>query len=156
MKLPPVSFQLERADQADVQALIAALDAYQLQLYPAPALCPRPVDALLQAHVRLAVVRDAHRRALACGAVWLHESHAELDRLMVLPDWRGGGLGAALVEVLQAEALKAGRDCLRLEMGVRQTAAQRLYERQGFRRCTPFDAGRGGVFRVYMEKRLCH
>ena len=39
---------------------------------------------------------------------------------------------------LEAEARRAGKRVLRLETGIRQTAAIGLYERSGFRECGPF------------------
>ncbi|WP_231512401.1 GNAT family N-acetyltransferase [Paucibacter sp. KBW04] len=148
------SIRRERADQPEVQALIAALDAYQNELYPAANNHLLPLTALMQPQVRLLVVRDAQQRAVACGALVLHEDHAELKRMMVAPEQRGLGLGSLLVSALQKEALAAGRHLLRLETGVRQPAAQRLYERMGFERCGPFGNYRADPFSLFMEKLL--
>lgn len=148
------SLRRERADQPEVQALIAALDAYQHELYPAANNHLMPIAALMQPQVRLLVVRDAQQRAVGCGAVVLLEEYAELKRMMVAPERRDQGLGILLVSALQKEALASGRHLLRLETGVRQPAAQRLYERMGFERCGPFGEYRADPFSIFMEKLL--
>jgi len=152
--LAAYSLRRERADQPEVQALSDALDAYQKELYPAANKHRLPIAALVQPQVRLLVVRDAQQRAVGCGAVVLHEDHAELKRMVVAPPQRGLGLGSLLVSALQKEALSAGRHLLRLQAGVRQPAAQRLYERMGFERCGPFGDYRADPFSVFMEKLL--
>ncbi|HEX2013295.1 MAG TPA: GNAT family N-acetyltransferase [Roseateles sp.] len=149
------SLARERPDQPEVRALIEALDAFQRALYPAASNHLLDPDALLRPDIRFLVVRDASRRVvLGCGAIRLREDCAELKRMMVRPEARGRGLGQALVGALEVEAVMAGRPLLRLETGVRQRPAIRLYERTGFRRCGPFADYRPDPFSVYMEKLL--
>lgn len=110
---------------------------------------------LQRPEVRLLVLRDAPQgQALGCGAIRLREDCAELLRMVVQPQARGRGLGAALVAGLERQAVLAGRPLLRLETGVRQRAAIRLYERLGYRRCAPFAGARPSPFGVFMEKLL--
>lgn len=145
----------ERPDQPEVLALIRALDALQQGLYPASRRQPAPdAAALLRPEARFLVLRDAQRSVLGCGAIVLREDCAELQRMMVRPESRGQGLGRALVAALEVEAVMAGRPLLRLQTGVRQSAAIRLYESLGFRRCGPIGESRPDPFSVYMEKLL--
>lgn len=146
----------ERPDQPEVRALIAALDAFQRSLYPESSRRPPPdIEALLRPEVRFLVVRDAPRGTLlGCGAIELREDCAELKRMMIQPEARRRGLGRALVGALELEAVRAGRPLLRLETGVRQRPAIRLYEALGYRRCAPFAGKRAGPFSVCMEKLL--
>lgn len=145
----------ERPDQPEVRALVAALDAFQCSLYPEASQRLLGFEALLRPEIRFLVVRDAPRGAvLGCGAILLREDCAELKRMMVKPEARGRGLGRALVAALELEAVRAGRPLLRLETGVRQRPAIRLYEAQGYRRCAPFAGSRPGPFSVCMEKLL--
>ena len=148
------SVEHERADHPEVRALIDALDAYQSALYPATSKQLTAVDAPLAPPLRLLVVRDAHRRVLACAALQLHEDYAELKRMMVYPAQRGLGLAKRLLAALEREAALAGRPLLRLEIGLRQPAAIQLYTRMGFTPCGPFGAGVAGPLSVFMEKLL--
>ncbi|HEX3919336.1 MAG TPA: GNAT family N-acetyltransferase [Caulobacteraceae bacterium] len=67
------------------------------------------------------------------GRLYVDRTAADL-RLMEItlhPDWRGGGVGAALLRQLQAE-VRAGRGaCVRLSVA-EGNPARRLYERLGF------------------------
>jgi putative acetyltransferase len=148
------SLARERPDQPEVLALIRELDAFQSALYPAASNHLPDLDALLRPEVRFLVVRDAQARVQGCGAIVLREDCAELKRMMVTPAARGQGLGTALIAALEVEAVCAGRPLLRLETGVRQRPAIRLYERLGYRRCGPFGAYRADPFSIYMEKLL--
>lgn len=145
----------ERPDQAEVRALMGTLDALERSLYPESAQHLPGVAELQRPEVRLLVLRDASQgQALGCGAIRLREDCAELLRMVVQPQARGRGLGAALVAGLERQAVLAGRPLLRLETGVRQRAAIRLYERLGYRRCAPFAGARPSPFGVFMEKLL--
>ncbi|MCV2367842.1 GNAT family N-acetyltransferase [Roseateles oligotrophus] len=150
---PSPTVQIEASTQAEVQVLLSALDQEQDRL-----LRPKPhikaKAALRRAGSRLAVVRDAQMRVIACGALLLHEDYAELACLMVTPSRRGQGLGQLLLNKLEGEALRLGRPVLRLQVDVRQHALHRLAERGGFRRCGPFDGRRADPFGVFMEKLL--
>lgn len=62
----------------------------------------------------------------------------ELKRMDVRPTFRGLGFGERLVEHLTDYARTRGIRTVRLETGVHQQAAIRLYERLGFQRIAPF------------------
>jgi putative acetyltransferase len=152
---PSPTVQIEASTQAEVQVLLSALDQEQDRLLQ-PQQEPRrnAKAALRRAGSRLAVVRDAQMRVIACGALLLHEDYAELACLMVTPTRRGQGLGQLLLDKLEGEALRLGRPVLRLEADVRQHTLHQLAERQGFGRCGPFDGRRAHPFGVFMEKLL--
>jgi putative acetyltransferase len=72
---------------------------------------------------------------------------------------RGRGVARALLSRLESETRDSGVDVLRLETGVRQIAALRLYERAGFRPCHAFGAyasmnPQAIATSVFLEKRL--
>jgi ribosomal protein S18 acetylase RimI-like enzyme len=50
-----------------------------------------------------------------------------------LPDWRGRGLGAALIAATKARARAAGAQGVELHVAPNNPGARRLYERLGFR-----------------------
>ena len=64
--------------------------------------------------------------------------YGELKRMYVRPEFRGRKYGELLVDHLAEHARANGVTLLRLETGIHQEAAIRLYERLGFRRIPPF------------------
>jgi ribosomal protein S18 acetylase RimI-like enzyme len=74
-----------------------------------------------------------------CGGIKLFGlEYGELKRMYVRPDFRGRQYGELLVDRLAEHARANGVTLLRLETGIHQQAAIRLYERLGFRRIPPF------------------
>ena len=72
---------------------------------------------------------------------------------------RGRGVARALLSQIEAEARAAGLGVLRLETGVRQLAALRLYEKAGFVGCDAFGdyaamPAAATQTSVFLEKRL--
>ena len=58
---------------------------------------------------------------------------AEIKRMRVHPDYQGRGIGQIILSELEAQALAIGYKTLHLDTSVVQLAAQRLYEKNGFR-----------------------
>jgi putative acetyltransferase len=137
-----------------VAELLAALDAYQLALYPPSSVHLLPAAALAAAD---AVFLGAfvEERLVGCGGYVDHAGeYGELKRLFVRPDVRGLGVARRLLAELEAHAAAAGLIVLRLETGVSQPEALRLYERSGYTRCGPFGAYAADPLSVFMEKQL--
>ena len=61
------------------------------------------------------------------------ERTAELETLAVLPEQRGAGIGAALMDAVDGELKGLGIDDLGLVVVAGNTAALRFYERRGLR-----------------------
>jgi putative acetyltransferase len=146
-------FALERPTQPEVTELIAELDAYQRPLYPPESHHGIDMDALAQPNVLFAVVRDDAGEAVGCGAIVLGAEFGEVKRMFVRPQFRGRGLGRALLEFLEAEALARGCHRFVLETGFRQHEALAFYTRAGYERCAPFGNYTNDPESVFMEKR---
>jgi len=112
------------------------------------------MSVLMRPDMRFLVARDGDGRAQACGGLLLQGEVAELKRMYVRPGLRGGGIGRRLVEMLETTARSEGVGQLRLETGIHQPEALRLYERLGFERCGPFGDYRPDPMSVFMVKRL--
>lgn len=63
---------------------------------------------------------------------WLIEDQCDLLSMGVLPDNRRDGVGLMLLDYALAEARHMGAMYMMLEVNVNNTAAQTLYEAQGF------------------------
>jgi [ribosomal protein S18]-alanine N-acetyltransferase len=77
------------------------------------------------------VVEDGERVAGYCG-VWLVVDEAHITNVAVLPDYRGQGLGEALMERIMKIAKEVGARVMTLEVRVSNKAAQGLYRKMGF------------------------
>lgn len=62
----------------------------------------------------------------------------EMKRMFVAEPYQGKGIGRVLAQELITEAKNLGYVVMKLTTGVRQVEAQKLYERLGFKRTTPY------------------
>lgn len=145
---------LEPANQPEVIALIAALDAYQDTLHPAEARYALDLSSLSQANVLFAVARNADGAAVGCGAVVLHGACGEVKRMYVKPEARGLGMARQIIETLESSARERGCQTLMLETGPYQTEALAFYARQGYVRCGPFGDYPEHPLSVFMCRQL--
>ena len=147
---------LESPDQPEIRELIFALDRYLADLYPAESNHLLDIATMMQPGVLFAVARDDAGIAIGCGAIRLHDdfSRGEVKRMFVPPSQRGRGIGGALLKYLEGRAASAGCRSLKLETGVTQFEAIRLYQRLGYRFCGPFDGYVEDPLSVFMEKTL--
>jgi len=138
--------EIRRALPADLPALAPMFDRYR-QFYGRPA-DPERASAFLAARMDRgeSVVFLALEAGRAVGFVQLYPGFSSvgaartfvLNDLYVEPDARRGGAGRGLVAAAIAHARAAGAAGLSLQTGVGNQAAQRLYERLGWRRQTDF------------------
>ena len=90
-----------------------------------------------------------------CGGLKLvGREYGELKRMYVRPPFRGSGFGKLLLDHLAGHARASGVTLLRLETGIHQQAAIRLYEREGFYRIPPFGPYTSDPLSLCYEKPL--
>jgi putative acetyltransferase len=123
----------------DARTLIAELDAVLAADYSPEQRHGIAFDAIFQPPMHFFVARAAGA-AVGCGGVALFDDFAEVKRLYVRPVGRGTGVAQALLARIEATTRAAHLRVLRLETGVHQPAAIRLYERAGFTPCAAFGA----------------
>lgn len=145
----------ERPDSVDALQLLSELDAaLWLHPYPPESRHAFSVEKLLREGVAFFVARLAGE-PVACGGVKMFGSeYGEVKRMYVRPEYRGRGLGKAILNHLAEYAQAKNAGLLRLETGIYQTEAIALYERWGFERRPPFGEYREDPLSVYFEKRL--
>ncbi|MBA2376914.1 MAG: GNAT family N-acetyltransferase [Actinomycetota bacterium] len=97
------------------------------------------------------LVGEIDRKIVAMGALKkIGSNRAEIKRMRVEPGFQRRGFGQRMLSFLERRAVELGYSSLRLDTTVRQIAARRLCERNGYR-----ESGRGRVGRfecVFMEK----
>jgi putative acetyltransferase len=143
----------ERPDQADVVALLDALDAYLDSLYPPEANHILDVQALLAPDVRFLVARR-DGVAVGTGAVRLGAGYGEIKRMYVAPSQRGQRIAEQLLQALEEQLRSEGIAEARLETGRDQAEALRLYARCGYTRCAPFGGYPDNGLSVFLDKAL--
>ena len=145
-----------RADprQPEVRALISALDGLMASLYPAESNHLLDVDTLALDDVTFLVARDGER-IVGCGAMKRHDARlGEVKRMFVDPQARGLGLGARILEAIEAEAVRQGVRRLALETGIHQPEAIGLYRKAGFQECPPFADYKPDPLSLFMIKEI--
>lgn len=145
----------ERPDSPAALPLITELDAYLNTLpYPPESRHAFDVTKLLREGVAFFVTRH-DGQAVGCGGLKLFGTdYGEVKRMYVRPTTRGLGLGQAMLDHLARYAQARQVHILRLETGLYQTDAIRLYERYGFQRRPPFGEYREDPMSIYYEKTL--
>ncbi len=147
---------IAREDPAspDATALIAELDAHLRPLYPRESQHGFSVEKLIADGVAFFVIR-ADGAPAGCGGIKLFGTeYGEIKRMFVRPAYRGRALGKLMLDHLAAYAKEHGVGTVRLETGIHQHAAIRLYEREGFARIPPFPPYREDPVSRCYEKRL--
>ena len=79
------------------------------------------------------IARDGTGRIIGYAGLAVGPGEAWVQNIAVRRDRQGGGIGAALLDDLLAEAARRGITTVLLEVAVDNEPAQRLYERRGFR-----------------------
>jgi putative acetyltransferase len=144
----------EQPDSADAVALITELEAHLEPLYPAKSRHGYSVEKLIAQNVAFFVLRENGTPA-GCGGIELvGREYGELKRMYVRPEFRGLGFGKLLLDHLADHARKHGVGLLRLETGIHQAAAIRLYEQAGFRRIPPFGEYIDDPLSLFYQKRI--
>jgi putative acetyltransferase len=136
-----------------VRRLIEASDAYAASLYPAESNHMLDIEALMRPEMAFYAV-EADGDVLACGGFWKHDGYAEVKRVYVHPKSRGMGLARKLMTHIEDEIRRNGLTLARLETGVSQPEALRLYRVLGYAECGPFGGYKPDPLSVFMEKRL--
>ncbi|MBR0893651.1 GNAT family N-acetyltransferase [Bradyrhizobium tropiciagri] len=154
MRKPEISIGPEDPTQPEVRRLIALSDAYLAALYPPDsnhladaATLAAPGTVFLVARRNTEVLGSVAFRIIAPG-------HAEMKRMFVRADARGGGLGRCLLDALEAVARSRQIERLSLETGIRQPEAIVLYRAAGYQECPPFGDYAPDPLSLFMTKRL--
>lgn len=150
----PAIITPERPDTPDAVLLITELEGVLEPLYPRASRHGLSVERLIAENVAFFVTRVDGAPA-SCGGVKLYDTdYGEVKRMYVRPQFRGAGLGRMMLDHLAETARSRGVGLLRLETGIHQHEAIRLYEGWGFQRIGPFGPYKPDPNSLFFEKRL--
>lgn len=137
--------------QPEVMALIEQLDRYLVALYPPESNHLLSIADLQQPHITF-LVATLQTIPVGCGALSNQGSYGEIKRMFVSPNHRGIGIGRQLLDALEIAARQLKLPVLRLETGISQPEALRLYEKAGYHYRDPFGDYELDPLSVFMEK----
>ena len=146
-------FRIESPGSAAAQRLIAALDDDIVRRYPG-----EPTNGIDVAGFEAAggvfVVCYVNDMPAACGAFRPFEGSVEIKRMYVVPSLRGRGLARAMLDFLEAEAVRRGFSRAILETGRQMTEALGLYRSRGWTEIPTFGPYVGDPKSICFEKYL--
>jgi GNAT superfamily N-acetyltransferase len=150
----PAMITPERPDTADAQTLIEELEGELAPLYPSESRHGYSVEKLLAEAVAFFLVREDSALA-GCGGIKLvGTEYGEIKRMYVRPQFRGLGLARLMLNHLADYAQRQGVYVLRLETGIHQRDAIRLYEGMGFQQIPPFGEYQADPLSRFYEKHI--
>jgi putative acetyltransferase len=151
----PVTIIEERPDSPDALQLIDELQSILSQeMYPDESRHGYSVDKLLREGVAFFVTRHDEIPAGCGGIQFFGTEYGEVKRMYVRPQYRGLGLGQLMLDHLAIYARERQIFTLRLETGIYQKEAIKLYERYGFARRGPFGEYKDDPMSIYFEKQI--
>ena len=133
---------LAPAQPSDIPWLLPMIEAfYAIDGYPFdPDATRRAVSDLLAepalGGIWLVVIDDvtAGYAVVTLGySLEFHGRDAFVDELYLHVEWRGRGIGTAVIDALVAECAACGVKAVHLEVETQNTPAQQLYRRAGFK-----------------------
>jgi ribosomal protein S18 acetylase RimI-like enzyme len=153
-----VTIHPEQPDTKDALMLIHELDVMLSPMYPEKSRHGYSTSKLIEQKVEFFVIRHDGEPAGCAGLQFLDnksgQGYGEIKRMYVRPPFRGLGLARLLLKELEEIAAARGVEILRLETGIYQAEAIRLYERYGFKQIGPFGEYRDDPLSRYYEQRL--
>ena len=144
----------ERPDTLEVRELIEELDHHLTSLYPIEVRYGLSISRLLEEKVAFFVLHYDDL-PVGCGGIQcIGKDYAELKRMYVRPSYQRMGLGKKIVAHLEAYAQNQRIPIIRLETGIYQESAIRLYEQMGYQKIASFGDYQDGPFNLFFEKSI--
>ena len=145
---------LERPDTPDAVMLIEELEAHLALFYPSTSRHGYSVEKLIKQGVAFFVTRHNNTPAGCGGVQFFGAEYGELKRMYVRPKFRGRGLAKLMLEHLEAHSIEHNIHLLRLETGIHQKEAIKLYERMGYKPRPPFGEYTNDPLSIFFEKKI--
>ena len=149
----PVTFHKTGPDDPEFRALIRQLDADLHLRYGAAQAAYNAFNTVDTLFAIVLARVDGH--AAACGALKRFDNRSfEIKRVFTSPDFRGRGVGSALIAELERLAREAGAARCVLETGTRQTEAIALYRKLGYSEIPNYPPYTGMELSICFERAL--
>ena len=149
--------QTANLDAEDFRELIAAHKSLMLESSPPESSHALLIDGLKAPGISVWEMRDGGK-LVGCGALKALKDgkSGEIKSMHTVAQFRGAGLGQIMVRHILAEAKSRYYGRLLLETGSQQAfaPARRLYQRNGFSYCGPFEDYLDDPHSVFMERVL--
>lgn len=149
-----LTIEKESPRQPGVLNLLDQSDAYAQSLYPAESNHLVDVSTLEKPSVSFFVARHEGEVVGCCALVDAGDGSAEIKRMFVDPQARGLKIGRKLLEYLEGHGRGAGLSAIRLETGIYQPEAIRLYKTAGYVEIGPFGSYQPDPLSLFMEKAI--
>ena len=143
----------ESPESEESKQLIGELEAYLDPMYPKDSQYGLSAAELARQDVAFFVAK-MDQEVVGCGGVKLAGDYAEIKRMYVRLLYRGNGVGTQILQHLEDYAREHGQQLMRLETGIYQNSAIKLYEKSGYKSIDAFPPYRPGKFNLFFEKRL--
>jgi ribosomal-protein-alanine N-acetyltransferase len=121
-------FEMRSAKRADA----AAVAAIETLCFSVPWNFDDILSELADNALARYIVCEEEGRVVAYAGLWAVEDEGHIMNLAVHPNFRGRGLGAAVLGTLLERTRREGLAAFTLEVRASNTAALRLYRRAGF------------------------
>jgi GNAT superfamily N-acetyltransferase len=143
----------------DLLRLRRAMYEEMAALYPEQDISMEQWDMELYDGARFLLARDG-QEAVGCCGLQMNPGTGlaglELKRMYVAPDRRGSGVADALMRSVDDFARGRGAARVYLETGLRQSAACRVYERNGYSRIPAYPPYTSSAISVCYAKPVIH
>lgn len=156
MMIPPLRIVADDLTGPEILALLQLHLDDMHRWSPPESVHAMPAERLRQPDVTFFSAWDGDTLA-GCGAIkHLEAGHGELKSMRAAPEYRGRGVGRAVLDRLLAEARARGYTRVSLETGRPEPfqPAQRLYRANGFVECPPFGDYVSDDFSICMTRLL--
>lgn len=147
-------YWLRSATEADVSTMTALVNAAYGHYVERLGMKPRPMTDDYAEVIQSSSVTVAESHGAIVGVIVLAitDEGFVIDNIAVHPSYRGKGIGKALLEFAEAEALRAGFDSIYLFTHEKMTENQALYSRIGY---VEYDRRSQGTFSlVFMSSSI--
>ena len=125
------AFKRTDSDNTDFQTLVALLDEDLAIRDGAEHAFYHQFNKIV--NIRNAIVCYVDNKPIGCGAFKQYdENKVEVKRMYVLPEYRGQGIGIAILKELEVWAAELNFSACILETGKKQPEAIRLYQKAGY------------------------
>lgn len=149
-----VTITMEDPSQSEIIKLVEELDRYQRGLYPPESNHLLDLESLRKPDVTF-ITAKKKQTLVGCGAIKFYgQDYGELKRIYVDPQVRGNGIGMRIMRYLEQVATAQRVMLLRLETGIHNAEALRLYAKAGFTKIGRFGDYPDDPLSIFMEKKL--